>query len=110
MPSFKYRGLQAPLKGQKEEITAGQGKHRISILVGLKVFSGVKEPIRWHLLTSLGPQIRTDGLLDKYLDRLETRNQESTEGLVLHAGDRTSSITHDRLERNLANLDSDRCQ
>ena len=29
MPSFKYRGLQAPLKGQKEEITDGHGKHRI---------------------------------------------------------------------------------
>ena len=29
MLSFKYRGLQAPLKGQKEGITDGQGKHRI---------------------------------------------------------------------------------
>ena len=29
MPSFKYRGLQAPLKGQKEGITDGQGKHKM---------------------------------------------------------------------------------
>ena len=28
MPSFKYRGLQAPLKGQEEGITDGRGKQR----------------------------------------------------------------------------------
>ena len=45
MPSFKDVGLQPILKVQRMAITDGQGKHRITTLVGFKVFRCQKSQV-----------------------------------------------------------------
>lgn len=107
MPNFEDLGLQASLKGHETGDLNGEGKSKISSLVGLVSFECPRPDLTAHCLgpklpnvKKLLPEMRKEGLLGEQANRLEMRSQGSVSGGVGREGN--FLLWHDLVELSLA--------